>query len=762
MKKFSLFFSILCLSLVLGACGAKESNKTGKGGDPDLAPPTGENDEKTAAVRALSDEQAKRFLAWKDSPTKNCWAPDIFETRDEKPTKWTRLDSRVILQKTSNRLGLVDGSSFVVFDTPEATRDYFDSSWTLEPDQNGGQQAVRIETEQSPAFCRVKINGELAYETELWAALPIAAHSFRKPDSPTEFDINEYMPGLSASTYVSAALAMLRSNFDYSRGLQSLLPGWPQDALQALFPVESEVSGQTLFEIGPIPNPASLPVFVSAEIDRLPPAKEVSDFFTRESGEVAMTLFLRPRELSEGVAKTISENPVWSLRLRMEWQKRPTYDRRFKPQFIGDAKTEKTSDVEFLRCAETRLAQFKGTSVFEHGRFAPAYKKLVEPCALRVARDEFSALRRSQPFINHIQETFKDLVGEPYEDHNGWDDALKGLNRAQVELGLSLDDLFGPMEYLPIISEISRYTEAIVSATTSSSESLKSLLLDYWPVTWALDGKVVSRLETYLKAVTNSYDALPTSTSSLINQLSYDPDVFPGAVDRALELADETKEKIFRVRGMAEEISLSGQVNMLMFDKFLQETPDLTTLDRWVETLQGLKQLRADDIKRLTERDKNSYGSQFTWFGRRTLVEAWTAQEFEDLEVLTGVTKARSSCRDLSATVSLMNCFPVATYSRYSGALLDPSLSGRYVDLARQLTPKLDRLSKKPDNTSFVDMLVNEFFSPLWKNCSTNAFASQRDRLLPLLDKMLDSEPSERAELEKEGREILRDCSSSS
>jgi hypothetical protein len=213
---------------------------------------------------------------------------------------------------------------------------------------------------------------------------------------------------------------------------------------------------------------------------------------------------------------------------------------------------------------------------------------------------------------------------------------------------------------------------------------------------------------------------------------------------------------------MAEEISLSGQVNMLMFDKFLQETPDLTTLDRWVETLQGLKQLRADDIKRLTERDKNSYGSQFTWFGRRTLVEAWTAQEFEDLEVLTGVTKARSSCRDLSATVSLMNCFPVATYSRYSGALLDPSLSGRYVDLARQLTPKLDRLSKKPDNTSFVDMLVNEFFSPLWKNCSTNAFASQRDRLLPLVDKMLDSEPSERTELEKEGREILRDCSLSS
>ncbi|MEI6399889.1 MAG: hypothetical protein WCO71_14070, partial [Pseudomonadota bacterium] len=165
---------LLPLLLILAAsCSIKHTKKTEVGGTGGPNAP-GPNLPNATEPLELTGDKAKAFDDWQASLTKSCDTSSAFSGKTVVGD--SGIDGRRFFEKTGGSLALGGGGgAFALLGLPRGPigQSTSTSSMSETASVNGVAKTFSANATLDGSHCKIEINGKLAYETEIWASLPV-------------------------------------------------------------------------------------------------------------------------------------------------------------------------------------------------------------------------------------------------------------------------------------------------------------------------------------------------------------------------------------------------------------------------------------------------------------------------------------------------------------------------------------------------------------------------------------------------------------
>ena len=139
----------------------------------------------------------------------------------------------------------------------------------------------------------------------------------------------------------------------------------------------------------------------------------------------------------------------------------------------------------------------------------------------------------------------------------------------------------------------------------------------------------------------------------------------------------------------------------------------------------------------------------------RGVEEGWSATQTDQYFSMAEMAALKSNCAFWTSPVERIECAAGDKMSAAKGNLLDPAFEGRYAKLA----PIFAEIYKKESTEFDLKIKLDNFWDPIWKNCSNEIFSERSSKLVSLVDAINGSEDfSRKYKLQNELSDLINDC----
>lgn len=302
-----------------------------------------------------------------------------------------------------------------------------------------------------------------------------------------------------------------------------------------------------------------------------------------------------------------------------------------------------------------------------------------------------------------------------------------------------------------IKSEINKYSNigplktALVSLSIKLLNSGEAVLQDLGPIYSALD---------------NSIFPFDESSREFVRALSQSLQNNKEGLEFARSISTEYKQTAIAIRDNSKVADYESW-GQSFFKSVLQKRPSMETLRSWNEMWVSILAFTQRERAKI----KDEFGSINEW-NRKKIIEVavketWTKSDFEDLEKIAEIARAKNTCDRYIGSSSLADCGGIRLFSKQKNMLLDPAWGGRYRDLSRDFAGYMEQLAGF-DWTTLRWALVGEFFGsqePIWSKCDQNAFNQKATALKTQVNAIVrESDQIKKWELERKIKDTISNC----
>jgi len=749
--------ALACSTVLLVSCGSHhdrdttdnpshkdplDSNKKTNDGDKN---PDAKKDPDKGKPDSFGLNSQEKFEQWKSRLVKSCNVASAFS---DGPTLDLSVDSKVFLEKTKSSMLLKgkDGE-FLIFSKPISLQGTEHSELV----KSEGNSVFKAEFKRKASQCEVYIAGQKVYTTNLYSAIPVAAHWYKDKKTPE--------PTLAKT--IPIYMPTMKDGFIFNqRFTQSIFDAMKADDKTFSFLSElldiSKTQSELFFYASILVNIQHL-----ATLTEYPDILPFSDMSDRVYGpRSALDNLLKPNDFQLNLkikaphTGNTADNSIWVLNARVSVK--PDKDQllaysassiEFKdPVPFSDKDTEECMlrRTQFLRNMRTNWPSFgdaKGNCQVLSGDFLNTYLN-------------------SMALKDLLQQFLLQVKSSKEADYKDWDFLLKKLVERLTKENKNVENALDPEHKVPLIKTLSNTLENMSELLKSHSKlkENESVFTDT-AVQWALHGDNVdrSRISLIMDSLEHSISVFPVSTLNLIEELGKKPFDF----DKELEFAKNLQENY---TSLAKQIWTESKDLGVQdwfkepFSKVIQKMFSMDQLKKWLGTLNAADSFKDRETKRLQNKVGFDRKDDFAKVVKRALEEEWKDTEFESIEVIAEFAKTTMSCNYHSSVSSLVECKESDRYSKKKGLFLDPLFERRYDDLSKIFTAMLKDIGEK--GPFLKSEMQNAFFKPIWNQCS-NDEVKRKEKILREFVGLWKAanDWSEQNKIQTKIRDLMSECS---
>ena len=279
---------------------------------------------------------------------------------------------------------------------------------------------------------------------------------------------------------------------------------------------------------------------------------------------------------------------------------------------------------------------------------------------------------------------------------------------------------------------------------------------------WMKSGEVSSQnLPAIYSAVDNVANPFPESTQQLLKSLAHSVRDNQTTLEFARTVTPEVKQIVLMLKEKSKDLGYASWGEELN-STFLQKKPSLEQLKAWENMWNSASQFTAREMART----KDEFGSSNARLVKDIITvavkQSWTNREFEGLESIAQVARAKTTCDRYRGASELSDCANLRLFTKEKGMFFDPLLMDAQISFARDFAAYTARMTDF-SWYSLKSSLLSEYFGSfhvMWSECNPQAFVQRASKLKSQLDQILRTTSfSDRFRIEQEIRETLKNCS---
>lgn len=734
--------ALVTLSAFASGCAVLKKHDSGRRGD---------------RVFELSVDEQKAFEAWKAALVKACDTANAFE--GTAPGTDAGIDARRFLEHSGGSFALHDdGGHFALFGAPLSQLGQSTSTINHEVKVNGKDAekfGARMTREGSR--CKVEVNGESVYETDVWAGLPVliyGAGDFAPPVESAQV-FQTLARSIRRHGLIESAIVAGQQRDPARAWLASTFVGLDAAAVDRLFPAGSfDDSEHNATFLGQTFAPV-----ISRQWPQIDGGDGLMAALTANEGAVALDLAIKPSKYAADFARNDADKGPWHVHAAVSWTAPGSADRLYKVTSLAWSDPTAFDDARYAACAKDRNDLFANTEAFGTGAFAPSFAGVFGPCAA-FAESPAAALDADDVARGLVTRKFLAVTGAPGKGYGGWDEGVRMLAKLYLAHQQHPAARLDPAGASPLITALDHAGVAVNTAAAAHPEllDLTDILLDRLAFAWAFNGDVVddALIQVYVDALANARPVLQRSADTWLDDLSQRPNEQQDRAAYAKSLTDGDKAQLTALLAKAKALDLVSVVEDAKLARLIQERTPLDRVPAWIAALDDLAAFKARDEAKAGEM-KFTFKGDFDELAKRAITEEWTGADFVRLEAMAAVAARDLSCHQYTAATSLARCVSGDPFSKQAKALLAPEFGDRYAALAGDFVKGIDGLPEF-EFTSTRGDLARLFFAPVWKACDDATFQAHRASLNQLVKALAASQYPARFDTERAVGDLLDQC----
>jgi hypothetical protein len=675
----------------------------------------------------LSPSRQKSFEAWQAALIKTCDVDNAFggtQAGDD-----GAIDAAVFFALTHHSLMIHHAQGDVYLDTPVGVAGDGESVLTESQTVEGARADFAVKMQLAGSHCSVFISGALAYETDLWAQLPVLAVV---STDPQRFTLEAPYAAPKRAIVQHGLIRVMTGDLQQGAAIQRVLAAaLPELAARPqshpTSPLPDGRHAFLLFDSYPMQHARALAIdSTHPEIDATDDTMQTLLAAQSSLGPIALDLVIRPPAYAHGNLRNDGDSAPWHLRAAVSWLSKDLANRDYAVESLAPGAS--IAAPSFDECVLERQT-LGADDLYGAGAFAPAFDGLVGPC-VTFSDDLGGDLAKATSVKDRISRMFAGLTGAPGRDYQGWDRAL-----ALIADSGATSEWAGVSS--PLLAALDRNAVAVARGVAARPvlADIAGDLRDKLAVAWALGGQSVDdrALDRMLDALANVRPALPEAAGMWLDDLSRDPNHQGDEIAYALSITPAEKQRIAMLEAQADQISVRAILRDARLNRMIRERTPFVMLDTMSATIQALVDFHGREVGRAAQAPlvESDFGDAFAQVAQVAIGEGWAADDVGQVEAIAQVAAANPTCSLDRAVSSLVRCSGSTAFTRGDTGFLAPAFAGRYARLAPEILADLQALSLYSTQIEH-QTLEQAFWGPIWRDCDTAGFDMRRqsvDRL---------------------------------
>lgn len=703
----------------------------------------------------LSADELRNLDAWKAALIKSCDIGNAFEAKPAGDS--AGIDARRFLETTGGSFTLHDDQGHAaLFGGPVEALGESTSTVTHELEVDGENDKFGARMRRVGGRCKVEVNGEPVYETDIWDSLPLLFYAEGALPEPFLF-VNMMAPSGDRAVKdhgVLDAVSLAGQRRDAARTyLATVFPGLDAAALDKRFPSA---------DLSKVPfNATFIGEDFSPVIDSAHPQVDGGDgfmfAFVAAEGALALDLAVRPDAYATDFAKNDADKGPWHLRADLTWTTSGTV-RAYRVTNLSWAEPTAFDDARYGACGKMRQLIFATNESFGKGPFYPSFSSVFGPCAV-FAQNEAAALDADDA-RSLVSAKFAGVAGETSKTYGGWERAVTMLAKRYRTTGQSLAQRLDPNATSPVLQTADRLSTVVGGGAAANPDlaDIADVLVERLALPWALNGIAIDDVtaQSFIDALANVRPTLRYSADKWLNDLSSKPLEQKERAAYARAFGDDAKAQIAQLLAKAGPAGVRGVIESAKLDDMIQKQTPLGQIPAWIATVDAIAAFRSRDEGKAGDL-KSAWESDFRTLAERAAKEDWTDADFTAVEAMTAITARDMGCDLYASAAQLARCAFGANFSKDGNGILAAKFGNRYAALAADFSAGMDALSDGEFIGTRND-LARTFFEPVWKSCDDTQFQANRAQLNALLKALPSAAFPEKFKAERRISDLLDKC----
>ena len=746
---------ISCALLVaLFSCGKKSGQNSG--GSPNPANGSGPSLSREDALNQMSPDQRAALEKWQASPEKDCNADAILNGA----ITGEYVDLNLISSRLGNaslaKLTDVKWALLTPGDIPGGLQTSKRNSETQLNDQTTAK--IDIQTQREGGICEVKIFGATIAKIQL--ARDISYFALGNADKSTEIEVSLDKSDASNSTG-------FMQYFFYVKNVLSdafkahLFDAKPEDLenLSKLVNINKE-------KLKNFRSSASL--VTSSQANWAPFA--TSDRFLNIKGDfsAATSLLLEPATFQIVIPAqswTLEGGKVlWTLPILYSAEKSSTVGnlkiklKADKNNFLPVVREANNKDA--ISCLKSRQIVLRN----EVDPFQVSFDDAAGGCGVLLKSSyEKAFLEDDKEFFPAL---FKNVYPQKNFKLNGWDAVFVSLleniweSKGAEHIVENISTAAVSGADLPIAVKFQQHATLLQSLWKDSEELFRVKLeqqIREFARSWTLRFFQLSPnkevLQRVFKAAEKTGVALPEIKDKLLYSQTSLPSEIPAGIENLESMSAELLKNLAEYRATLKQFDLESVGQKKVADIFNHPVTE-NDLAQWKTHLNNMIWFREKELS-FASNNESGRKNKLHDFMEKGLVEGWSAPQTEGFFKMAELASLKLRCDYLTTPVEQINCAAGDKMSAAKGNLLDPAFEGRYAKLA----PIFAEIYKKESTEFDLKNKLDNFWDPIWKNCSNEIFSERSSKLVSLVDAINGTEDfSRKYKLKNELSDLIKDC----